>query len=431
MIGFRVLGVLSVVFVLAASALVGCDATPRPAPTSDIPRTECDRAAQGVVDAVAGVVAGYGTDIAAGGPASPPTASPLPTPRASGDDPIGAAVARAKTVRDRYGCDDTGFRSAVGLGLAGITAHGALADAVLRRIRANLLGLARTEAGEWRLSATDDLRDVVARAAQGTVVVLPAATFTLDTTLVVLAGVTIRGAGRDATTVTSTATGAAMLVATSDRVRVEALSFDLSGAPSASGLVAGPSASLALDGVRIAGATTGADGLGGAGLYMSAQGAEGSGRGTTLEVTDSVFAHNAWAGVAVAGGHRVSIEKTSFVANGEIGIVFLDASSGSVGHSTFSGNGVGLAATGSATPTWLSSTITGGTVGAQLDGDSAPTIAGLDIGGATTAAVVFGGRSGGSISGTTCHDVGAGIVVSDSAAPTVSGGGCPLARARS
>jgi hypothetical protein len=183
-----------------------------------------------------------------------------------------------------------------------------------------------------------------------------------------------------------------------------------------------------MSGVRIAGGTATTDGAGGAGVYLSAEGDEASGRGTTLEITDSLFERNAWAGIAVAGGHRVSIESSSFAGNGEVGILFLDASSGSVGGSSFTDNKVGLAATGSATPTLVGSSFSGGSVGVQVDASAAPVIDGVQISGSASAAVIFGGASGGSISAATCENVPYGIVIANTSAPTVGQNSCSLAR---
>ncbi|MCU1581048.1 MAG: hypothetical protein JWO01_436 [Microbacteriaceae bacterium] len=397
--------------------LVGCAATPEPSATATKNAAECSAAAAGIVKAADKVVTDYG---------QPPGGS-TGTAATTGD-PLTDAVAKARKIRDRLGCDPAAFGVELKKGLAAIERDGPLASAVWRRVSASLLGTARQKAGEWVLAAGENLQDVVARASEGTTVVLPAGTIDLDATLVLLEGITLRGAGRDATTIRSTASDAAMIVVTASVVRLENLTVELIGAQPASGLVAGPSASVALSGVRMAGAVAGVGGVGGAGVYLSAQGNAGSGRGTTLEITDSVFERNAWAGVAVAGGHRVSIRSATFARNGEVGLIFLDQSSGSVSGSTFTDNKVGLAATGSATPTWLASTVTGGSVGAQVDAAAAPVIDGLTIRGSTSAAVIFGGTSGGSIGGTTCDNVPYGIVISNTAAPTLGENGCTVAR---
>ncbi len=308
---------------------------------------------------------------------SPEPGAVEPTPSGSADpsdDPLGDAVETARQTRERLGCDDPAFQASLEEGLDAIEPESAIPAAIWRRLSASLLGEVRQEAGEWALEPGADLHDAVARAAEGTTIVLPAGTLELDETLVLLQGVTLKGAGRDATTIRSTAPDAAVIVATAGLVRLEDLTLELAGQQAASGLVAGPSASVSLVTVRVAGAVAAADGVGGAGVYLSAEGDEGSGRGTTLEVTDALFERNQWAGITVAGGHRVSIRSAVFAGNGEVGILFLDSASGSVSASTFTDNRVALAASGSATPTWLSNTISGGSVGMQLDADAVPVI---------------------------------------------------------
>lgn len=396
--------------------LGGCAAAPEPRDTATLNAVECSDAAARIVSAADELVTDYG---------QPPGGA---VGKATTGDPLADAVAAARETRDRLDCDPDAFDTELKEGLAAIEPDGPIASAVWRRVSASLLGTVRRDAGEWVLTASDNLQDVVARASEGTTVVLPAGTIDLDATLVLLEGITLRGAGRDATTIRSAASGAAMMVATASVVRLENLAVELIGAQPASGLVAGPSASVALNGVRMAGAVAGNDGGGGAGVYLSAEGNEGSGRGTTLEISDSIFERNAWAGVAVAGGHRVSIQSATFASNGEVGLIFLDKSSGSVSGSTFTNNTVGLAATGSATPTWLASTVTGGSVGVQMDASAAPVIVGLTVRGSTSAAVIFGGASGGSIGATTCDNVPYGIVIASTAAPTLGENGCTVAR---
>lgn len=415
----RVMLARAVLVISLVAVLAGCTAAPAPEPSATAtgdPR-ECAEAAAGIVTAADALVADY----------ERPAEGSTGTEAATGD-PLSDAVESARDTRQRLGCDPDAFDTALEQGLAGIEPDGAIAAAVWRRVSASLLGTVRQEAGEWVIAAGEDLQDVVARASEGTTVVLPAGTIELDATLVLLQGITLRGGGRDATVIRSTAADAAVIVATASLVRMEALTVEHTGAQPGSGLVAGPSASVALAGIRISGAIAGEAGDGGAGVYLSAQGNEGAGRGTTLEITDSVFERNAWAGVAVAGGHRVSIESATFAGNGEVGLIFLDESSGSVRGSTFADNTVGIAATGSATPTWLASTVTGGSVGAQMDAAAAPVIEGLTITGSTSAAVIFGGSSGGSIGATSCDGVPYGIVISGDAAPTLGENGCPVAR---
>lgn len=419
-------------FVLAG-VLAGCTATPAPDPTStdQAKREACAEAAASIVAAAGDLVATYESPALDPGATPEPgaTATPGPAPTASGDA-IADAVTSARATRDRLGCDPQAFTDELEAGLAGIEPTAPIAAAVWRRVSASVLGTVEQEAREWELADGEDLLDVVARAAPGSTVVLPAGTIDVDTGLVLLAGITVRGAGLAQTVLRSAAPDAAVLVVTDGLVRLEDLTLQLGAEHPASGIVAGPSASLALDGVRVTGAASEGEGnsAGGAGVYLSARGSEGSGRGTTLEVTDSVFDANAWAGLAVTGGHRVSIESTTFRDNGGAGVVFLDAASGSVGSSTFTGNRVGVATAGASTPAIIGSTFTGGTVGVQADASAAPAISAVTISGASSAAVIFGGSSGGSIDGTTCRDVTYGIIVGDGAAPTLGDNDCGIAR---
>ena len=429
--------VLRTAAVLAVVAvLTGCTAQPPPGPALGPTLSIADRcgaAAEAVVSAAALVVEQY-AEVAPEGPpadaeASRSTAASAPAAAGpSADEELATAVAGAVAERDRLGCDPVRFRGDIEDGLATIETDDPIADAVRRRTTASILGTARQEAGEWALQPGDDLRDAVATAAAGTSIVLPAGTWELDGTLVLLDGIALRGAGRDATTLRSTAADAAVLVVTAGVVRLEELTIALSGSEPASGLVAGPSASVVLTSVRITGAVSGAAGEGGAGVFLSAQGAEGSGRGTTLEVTDSVFEGNDWAGIALAGGHRASIESTTFTANGEAGAIFLDASSGSVRGSTFADNPVGLAATGTATPVWLDTTVTGGEVGLQITGSAAPAIDGVQMTDVSSAGVIYGDAATGRIDRATCIGVPYGLVVSDGAAPTLGELDCEVAR---
>ncbi|MHC3000384.1 right-handed parallel beta-helix repeat-containing protein [Microbacterium sp. HJ5] len=423
----------AVALIALVGLLAGCTAQPAPEPTNtDAARLQaCADAAGTIVTAAGDLVAEYELPSleASAAPTPGPTSAPEPLPTSSGDA-IADAVTAARATRDELGCDPGAFTADLEAGLAEIEPDSPIAAAVWRRVSASVLGTVEQEAREWAMTADEDLIEVLARAADGTTVVLPAGTVEIDQTLVLLAGVTLRGAGAGETVVSSSAPDAAIMVVTDGLVRLEALTLQLAPAVPASGIVAGPSASLALDAVRVTGAASegSGDSAGGAGVYLSAQGSEGSGRGTTLEITASTFDANAWAGLAVTGGHRVSIESSTFRGNGGAGIVFLDETSGSVASSTFAGNPVGLAAAGTSTPAVIGSTFTGGTVGLQADAAAAPSIERATISGASSAAVIFGGDSGGSIDATVCRDVPHGIVIGDGAAPTLGENDCSIGR---
>lgn len=416
--------------------LGGCSGSPSaPEPTQqtdtgtvEVQAALCEGAATQVITAVERLVSTYATPVLEQtDEQAEPSPSATVEPGDTGDD-LATAVESAQRTVNRLGCNPTAFNADVSAGLATISPTGPVATAVWRRVTASVLGEVEQEATERSVTGEDELLEAIAQAAPGSTIVLPAGTTELGSTIVLLDGLTLRGQGRDSTTLISSTPESAIIVATEGLVTLTDLTLRLDGTDPASGLVAGPSASVALDGVRVTGATRGEDGAGGAGVYMSAEGDAGSGRGTTLEVTDSAFEDNAWAGIAIAGGHRVSVEEATVTDNGEVGILFLDSASGSVARSSITGNTIGLAATGSAHPTWLASTISGGSIGMQVDGLVAIVIDGMRVTGSSSAAMLVGGEVTGAITRLNCDDTPYGIVVGDTAAPTLAENDCPLAR---
>jgi hypothetical protein len=360
------------------------------------------------------------------------TATPTTSATASGSaDPSGdlsAAVAAAKSAISRYGCPSTTFRADLDTGLKAVETHTPIAAAVLARLAASITGRVGQQAETRRLTPADDIAQAVAQLAPGSTVLLDAGTYALKESLVLLESLTVRGSGRDATVIKASAPDAAVVVMTPGQVEVSDLRMDLDASVPASGIVAAPQSALKLTSISVSGAKATSSGVGGAGVQMSGSTTDNPSRTTTLEVTDASFDRNGWAGIAVGGGHRASIVRTSFGDNAQCGVCFLDASSGSVQDSTFAGDVVALGANGQSRPTWVGNSVTGGTVGVQLDGNAAPAIQDLTVKGASRAAVIFSGRSGGAISGATCTSVPYGIVVADTAAPTIGQVGCAVAR---
>lgn len=440
-----------VVVVALLSAVLGACSTPAGPPSSatTAPGTSsgagsaraCSEAAAALVAAVGRAVAGYDQPNAATSPqpattAGSSTATATGTAATSGStdpstDPssdLSAAAAAARAAISRYGCPTSTFTADLKSGLGAVPTHSAIAAAVLARLTAGLTGQAGWQAETRSVTPADDLTQVLAQVAPGSTVILAAGTYPIARSLVLLEAVTVRGAGRDTTHLKASAPDAALVVMTAGLVEISDLRVELDPAVPASGIVAAPQSLLKLSSVSVSGATATPAGLGGAGVQMSGAATDRPSAATTLEVTDSQFDHNAWAGIAVGGGHRASVVRGSFTANGQCGVCFLDVSSGSVQDGRFTGDVVALGANGRATPTWLGNTITGGTVGVQLDGSAAPTIKDLSVTGASRAAVIFSGRSAGAIAGVTCTSVPYGIVVADTAAPTLGDTTCTVAR---
>ncbi len=425
---------------ITALALGGCsgDAASRPDPTTSASlaaEIDCTAAVDSIVFATQRYVDSYaaGSAVAASdatteAPSSSPSGAPAsPTPTAYSDADFQADLSAAQGVIAERGCDPARVRADLENGLADVTPQGAVADAVLRQLTASLTGRLAPEPTTREASPGDDLADVLAALPEGSTVTLAPGEYGLSDPLVLLTGVTIRGAGRDATTIVSTAPEAAVLVLTAGRVELADLTVRHEGDAPASGMLAGPAASVVATGVRFAGGRVDAEGLGGSGVLMFAPGEDAAGRGTTLEATDTEFADNAGGGIVLTGGHQASVVRGTFHGNGQCGICFLGAVGGSVEDSTFEGNGVGIAVTGTAAPALLRNTIAGGEVGFQASDQAAPVVDGATISGSARAAVIYTGTASGRLDHVTCVDVPFGIVVGPSVYPELGENTCALA----
>jgi hypothetical protein len=461
------------VAVLVLGGLVGCSGSSDgggdasgpgggPDGSSTTAPDPCATAVADIVSATAQYVRGYEatsavappapTDPAAavaGAPTGPPPTGEEPTsgPTAStsGDPPSGATTSTT-AVPGTEVLDDAGFQEALadaeaGLssrggdpgavrgdlvtGFATITAGSPVAEAVRRQLTATLTGTGGTAPADIDVAVGDDLRDVVAGAAAGSTIRLGAGAHRLDGPLVLLEGITIVGAGREATTLVSTAPEGVVLVLADARTELRALSVRHEGDAPGSALLGGPAASLVLADVRLSGGTADAEGEGGAGILLYGEG-QPPATGTTLEVTDVEVRDNA-AGIVLTGGHRASMVRVTVAGNGQCGICFLGTAGGSVEDSVLDDNGVGIAATGSAQPALLRLVVTGGQVGVQAADDAAPSLQDVTVSAAGSAAIIFGDRAAGALDRVTCQDVPFGIVVSPDATPQLGETDCEVA----
>jgi hypothetical protein len=421
---------LAVVALLTSGCTGGSGGTPTPDPSAADAsrRTACRAAVVELVDTTQRYVNGY-ADVSLRTDGSQPTSTPSPDPHAVTDDDLQAAVTRTVRTRDQQRCDPPSFSSQLDQGLSALTAQGPVAAAVMRQLRADFTGKVATDAATVPVAAGTDLATAVAEAASGSTLELAAGTFRLSETLVLLRGVTLRGAGVGTTTLVSTAADASVLVLTADRVDVEDLTVRHGGRSDASVLVGGSTASLQVRRTRLTGARLG-DGGGGAGLLMTAAEKAPPATGTTLEVTDVVVDGNEGAGITLTGTHRASIVGAEVRDNGQCGVCFLGATSGAVRQSTFTGNAAAVAATGRATPQVRDNRIEGGQVGVQATGHAAPVLTANTIVGAARAAVIYQGHAAGRADRTRCRDVKYGLVVGPDALPFLGRNGCTVVRSR-
>ena len=418
-----------------SSAATGGPTSPSPSPSASdgLSQPTCQQAAEQVVAAVRERVASYEVSTTSASPsASSPAASGSPTPSSPGTaqlDPLTAAVAGARETIAQRKCSQSQFTSDLQAGLATIHPKGTIARAVLERISATLLGKMGQDSETKAVWPTEDLAQAAAEVAPGSTLELQAGTYRLSDSLVLLDEVTIEGAGKGRTIIESTAPDAAIVVATASPVEVTNLSLLLEPKVPASGVVSGPTAQLVLTNVRISGATSG-NSQGGAAVQLAGTANQAAGTQTTLEVTGSQFDHNSWAGITVSGGHRVSVVSSTFSDNGQCGVCFLDAGSGSIDKSTFTNDAVALGATGTSAPVLLRSTISGGTVGIQVADKAAPIVDNVRITGAARAAVIFSGTAGGSMTNVTCAKNKYDIAIATTATPSLGKNSCTLVRGK-
>lgn len=431
--------------ILASCALIGCTSAPSsppsPSPSPSLspsssawPERRCQDLAGTVGAALQRVVDSYDDRLASPAPSPTPTltATPSATPTATAPpaegDEIQDALAEVRDAVEERRCSAAQMRADVDAGIDAVRAESPLAEAVRARLVAGLDGRIPELPVRRAVFPDEDLATALAEVPSGSTLLLSEGTFTLAQPLVILSAVTLLGEGEEATVLTSAAPEAAILIATAEPVTLDSLTLNRDPAVPGSGVVAGGAATLALAHVTVSGGRPDNTG-GGAGIMLVGGDSEAE-RRTTFEATEVTLRDNAWAGLAVAGAHRVSVTDVDLIGNGECGVCFLGASDGSLSGGIFSGNTVGIAVAESARPTLLDLRIDGGEVGLQVEGAAAPVVEGATIAGSSRAAVIVGGTATGALARVVCTDVEFGIVVTDTAAPTLTDNECALARGR-
>jgi hypothetical protein len=411
--------------------------TPSTASPSGTAVLTCAQADRNLVGAVQRYVDAYGSPLstAAASPSSSGSAAPSPSasattgPSSEAAAALRTAVEAAQRAISAKACELAQFRQSLESDLSAVAARGPVAKAVLMRLTASITGTAQQAVTTISLKPGDDLARRIADLAPGSTVELAAGTFSLDASLALLDGITVHGAGREQTVIQTMAADAALLVLTDARVELSDLTVLHTGAAVGDLVVGGPTSLLVLNRVRISGAVAAKD-QGGNGVLMSARASAATVGATTLESTDSIFDHNAGAGVSLSSGHVASIQQGRFDTNDNCGICFAGDSTGAVRGSVFVNDRVGVAVLDHAEPAVQNDTFEGGLFAIQAGGDATPVITGAAVSGATRAAMIFADRSAGSVDGSRCDKVPYGIVVSAAALPLLGTNTCQVARSQ-
>lgn len=408
------------VFCAAIVALTACDGGAHDRPTAAPAGTAsaCGIVAQSILDATQrylnGLLANNGTN-----------------PNTLTSTAYESALRAANDKLTQQGCEPAQTRRSLQAKWGTLKADGPVAAAVLAQLRYRLTETVSSVAVTKTIGVGAALQDALAEIPEGSTLVLQPGKYRLDQSLVVLRGVTIRGADAASTELDSSAADDAVLVMTTSAVTIQNVTVRHIGAAAANVVATGAEASLKLDSVTLRGGRASKK-SGGSGLLLASGADEpGAPRTTTLTISGSTIAENAAGGIVVAGRHRASISGTTFSANRECGVCFLGSSDGWVTANTFRDNDVGVSAMADARPILRKNTFSGGQVGIQVSDRAAPTVEGNTITSPQRAALIYTGNSAGTVNGNTCTKDKPGIViVGTQPYPYLKQNACDVATAR-
>lgn len=369
---------------------------------------------------------------------------------------------------------------------------GPVTGAVARVLKARLLAVGAEQPVVRAVGTQEDLMAVTAEVPPGSTLTLAAGVHRLREQLVLLQPVVLRGAGRDRTTLTSAASGAAVLYLGTGQLALDRLTVEHTGRQAANVLVV-PAGGYALTDARVRGATSGAGGAAGVGLLVAVARAAGA-AATVLRtevadnaragmavltadaarVTGSVFRDNGGCGLCLGATSRVIVSTSRFTGNGvgvevsgsaapvitgstfalnrRVGLALRDRAGGRISDVDVTRSGLaglvfdqqattrlersrihdharlGVAVTGTARPVLQANRFDRNDLGIQVDGRAGPVLTGNTLAGSGRAAGLLTGSSRASVSRSTCIGVKPGWVVTSAARPVFAKDGCRVVR---
>lgn len=384
---------------LLAALVAACQGDPAPSSSSPspsaTPAATCADLAVQIVDAIQAYVDGFADVDAAG----------LPAAVGARQGEFAAATADLRERGTVLGCGRDDLAESVRAELDRLTGGTSVQDALVATFRADPLGTydpSDPQPVEVTVSTAADLVTVVALAGSGSTITLAPGTYALTTPLVALRPITLLGAGTEATTITSTAEGAAFVAAADGDVRLADLAIVHDGAAPAS-VVFVIAGGYSFDRVRVAGGVAGADGAGGFGILIRPAANPVVGGGRTQTLTDVSAADNGGGGVVVGGTAQPTIRGATVTGTAGCGLCWLEDGGGRVSDSTVTGVPVGLRIDDAASPSISAVTVDGTEAGFIATGTGAPEVrdctftgnaTGIDIRGAGRPFVVRAQVSG-------------------------------------
>ena len=300
---------------------------------------------------------------------------------------IGAAVSvrqadfRASTValaeRGRLlGCDSVALAADVRRGLEDLKGGTPVQDAVADTFRADPLGnMDPSDAGpaQVRVSTAEELVSAVARAGSGSTITLAAGDYALRAPLVALRPITLTGAGDGSdpkrlttTTITSTATGAAIMAATGGNLVLTDLAVEHQGSAAASVIVVA-AGGYRFEHLRVSGGVA-RDGAGGFGLILRPSSGPLTPTGDAHRVSDVRIDRSTGGGLVIAGDEQPLVSRVTVTATAGCGVCWVENGGGTASDVTVKGGDIGLRIENTASAQVSRANVTGATVGLLLNG---------------------------------------------------------------
>lgn len=357
-------------------AVSGCQMAPAPSASTPGAAATCADLAAQIVDAVQAYVdsfAGVG-------------AADLGDAVTAQQQEFTLEADRLRKVGEQLGCAPDELAELIRGELGRLTGGTPVQDAVADTFRADPLGTLDPSdpgAGDVVVTSAETLAVALATAGSGTTIRLTAGTYAYASPLVVLRPVTLVGAGdgtaadRPATTITSRASGATLVVATGGNVELRDLALEHTGRQPASVMVVA-GGGYRFERVRLSGGVA-AEGVGGFGLVLRPSSGPLTPTGDARELTEVTASDNEGGGIVVAGAEQPTITRARVSGEAGCGLCWVEQAAGTAVDSATSGLDVGLRVDGGAAPSVSGGRVDGAGVGVALTGSGSPAISGVTV----------------------------------------------------
>ena len=366
---------------------------------------------------------------------------PPPDIQAVQDDVIAIAQEAAD-----HGCDPTKLQEGLDVAVANLEATSEVGNAIVAALRGlgpplgppQVVTVPETTQPRDVAPSTvtielggdvdEQLRAALDTVADGSTIQFGEGVYDVSEPVVVNIGVSFVGAGRNLTTLRSTAEGVSVAFVGPGGFAMTDMTLEHIGGTEASVLLAieGP-VHVARAIVRGGVVGESAESGGGHGIVFAFDPIEGfpersdSERAGPLTIEDTTVTGNAAAGILSTGRASPQITASTISDNGGCGLCYVANSRGSVTDTTVQGNEIGVQAGDNTAPRLRDSTFSGNTtVGITFDGASTGSLTQSTVEENGSVGIQIAGTSPASVTGNTIAKQGVGVLATDSSTPTIS-----------